>query len=141
MNIIKSFESAFDKKKSKGWDKIYVLVDIHDTIFKGNCGVGEEKFEWLPGAEKALRKLSSRKDICLILWSATHKDMLSKYWFKLFSHDIVFRYINSNPEVQDTDLYCSDKIYFNVGIDDKFGFEPEKDWDKISYFLENIQEL
>ena len=43
--------------------------------------------------------------------------------------------------IQDTDLYCSDKIYFNVGIDDRFGFEPEKDWDKISYFLENIQEL
>lgn len=34
MDIIKSFENAFDKKKSKGWDKIYVLVDIHDTIFK-----------------------------------------------------------------------------------------------------------
>ena len=34
MNIIKTFEIAFDRAKKQNWDYIVVLVDIHDTIFK-----------------------------------------------------------------------------------------------------------
>jgi hypothetical protein len=30
-----------------------------------------------------------------------------------------------------------DKFYFNVGLDDKFGFEAEKDWKLIFEYFQN----
>jgi hypothetical protein len=32
MNIGQAFEVAFNRMKEKNWEKIYVLVDIHDTV-------------------------------------------------------------------------------------------------------------
>ena len=34
MSIKKAFEDAFVRAKAKGWDRMYVLVDIHGTVFK-----------------------------------------------------------------------------------------------------------
>ena len=34
MSIEKSFDAAFKRMKDRNWEKIYVLVDIHDTILK-----------------------------------------------------------------------------------------------------------
>ncbi len=34
MDIGKAFEVAFNRKKEKDWEKIYVVVDIHDTILR-----------------------------------------------------------------------------------------------------------
>ena len=34
MDIKKAFDVAFNRKKEKNWEKIYVLVDIHDTIIR-----------------------------------------------------------------------------------------------------------
>ena len=45
-------------------------------------------------------------------------------------------FINHNYDVKDTDIqYFGDKLYFNVGLDDKFGFDPEKDWAEILEYL------
>ena len=45
---------------------------------------------------------------------------------------IHFDYANENPEVGNTSFQDFEvKLYFNVGIDDKFGFEPEADWIKV----------
>ena len=42
------------------------------------------------------------------------------------------RKIEKNPEVGNTSFQNFEaKLYFNVGIDDKFGFEPEIDWIKV----------
>ena len=45
--------------------------------------------------------------------------------------------VNSNfVETQNTELACFDKkLYFSVGIDNAFGFEPEKDWEDIYKYL------
>jgi hypothetical protein len=41
--------------------------------------------------------------------------------------------VNINSETENTDLSdFTEKTYFNVGIDDKFGFDAEIDW-KITY--------
>ena len=45
MSVIKSFENAFQRMRDKNWDKIYVLVDIHDTIFEA-CYETDENFKW-----------------------------------------------------------------------------------------------
>lgn len=134
--ITKAFENAFERMREQRWEYIYVLIDIHGTIFESDYS-SDCNYNWLGNAKEALQMMSDRNDICLILWSGTHSDKLTKYWAYMVKNGIVFDYMNSNPEVGDTDIYSKEKIYFNVGIDDKFGFEPETDWDEIISFLES----
>jgi hypothetical protein len=134
--ITKAFENAFERMREQRWEYIYVLIDIHGTIFESDYS-SDCNYNWLGNAKEALQMMSDRNDICLILWSGTHSDKLTKYWAYMVKNGIVFDYMNSNPEVGDTDIYSKEKIYFNVGIDDKFGFEPETDWDEIINFLES----
>ena len=51
--------------------------------------------------------------------------------------DIEFDAINENIEgIENTKLACFDKkLYFNVGIDNAFGFDPERDWNNIYNYL------
>lgn len=133
MNIAKAFDIAFRRMKEKKWDKIYVLIDVHDTILKGTYSK-DETFEWLTGAREALVSLTNAKDICLILWTASHQGKINEYLKFFKNNDIYFDYVNCNPEVINDDLgnfelATNGKLYFNVGIDDKFGFAPEDgDW-------------
>ena len=144
-NIVKSLEDAFGRSKAKGWDRIYVMVDLHGTIFKP-CYHNIEKFEYYPWAKKTLQLMSKFKknnvDIMLILWTSSTPQSLKPYWRKFWEDDIYFAYTNENPEVtaQLTDPKSSsftNKYYFNVGLDDKFGFDPEHDWMEIYKFLYN----
>ena len=85
MDIGKAFEVAFKRKKEMNWEKIYVVVDIHDTILRA-CYENEETFDYYPYAREALQLMTQNFEV---------------------------------------------KLYFNVGIDDKFGFEAETDWVKV----------
>jgi len=131
MSIAKAFEAAFRRKREKGWDKIYVVVDIHDTILRA-CYQDEETYDYLPYAKSALQLLSSHEDICLILWSGCHPERLETYRQRFAQDGIHFDYLNENPEVGNSSFQNFDKkLYFNVGIDDKFGFDPDTDWVRV----------
>ena len=131
MDIAKAFEAAFNRKREKAWEKIYVVVDIHDTILRASYGA-EETYDYLPYAREALQVLSCRDDICLILWSGCYPDRLVAYRERFARDGIHFDYLNENPEVGNTPFQNFDrKLYFNVGIDDRFGFEPETDWIRV----------
>lgn len=135
MNIIKAFNKAFKAKKENNWEKIYVLVDIHDTIMEGTKPEGDTLL-WYESALEALQMMTNRDDICLIMWTGAYSSRIKKYIWILKSMGIVFDYLNENPEADSNEYYCqSNKIYFNIGIDDRFGFEPEEDWKKIIDFL------
>ena len=41
MNIQKVFDNAFIRAKEKNWDYIYILVDVHGTIFKPSYSKGK----------------------------------------------------------------------------------------------------
>ena len=56
MNIVKSFDTAFKRMKERNWEKIYVLVDIHDTVFEA-CYHNKEEHKCYPYAKKALDKI------------------------------------------------------------------------------------
>ena len=101
MDIAKAFEAAFNRKREKAWEKIYVVVDIHDTILRASYGA-EETYDYLPYARKALQVLSCRDDICLILWSGCYPDRLAAYRERFAQDGIHFDYINENPEVGNT---------------------------------------
>ena len=140
MDINKAFEAAFNRMREKNWEKIYVAVDIHDTILRA-CYEDEETYDYLPSAKEALQKMTIREDICLILWSSCHRDKLMEYARHFLDDGIKFDYINENPEVENTRLQnFEEKLYMNVGLDDKFGFDAETDWEVISGVLADYPE-
>lgn len=139
MNIVKAFDNAFKRAKEKNWDYIYVLIDVHGTIFTPSY-LKEEKYEFYPYAKEALQLLSKDPNIKLILWTSSTNQAALDYGVVFNRNKIYFDYLNCNPEVerQPTDpetLDLSSKYYFNIGIDDKFGFEPETDWKIIYEYL------
>lgn len=139
MDIIKVFEAVFNRAKEKNWDYIVVLVDIHDTIFKGTYSE-EENFEYLGKAKEALQLMTRMPNIKMILWSSSYPEKLRDYRMHMLWDDIEFDAINENIEgIENTKLACFDKkLYFNVGIDNAFGFDPEQDWEKIyNYLIKN----
>ena len=138
MNIIKAFEAAFYRAKENNWDYIVVLVDIHDTIFKATYSK-EENYEYIGKAKDALQVMSARKDIKIILWSSTFSKI--KYILQLDKDNIIVDAFNRNIDgIENTEIACFDeKPYFNVGIDNAFGFDPERDWDDIYNYLSQLQ--
>lgn len=140
MNIEKSFDNAFQKMKERNWEKIYVLVDIHDTVFEG-CYHNKETYKWYPYAKETLNIMSHAQQISLILWTSTYKDKIDEYLGYFKDNGIRFDFSNRNSETENTDLSCFDeKTYFNVGIDDKFGFDAEIDWKTLyDYLIESIR--
>ena len=136
MNIIRAFESAINRSHQKNWDFIYILVDIHGTVFIPSY-LSKENYEFYPYAKEVLKLLTKAPNTKLILWTSTRPIDTIEYQKVFIDNNIYFDYVNENPEVerQETDpisLDLSQKFYFNIGIDDKFGFEPETDW-KIIY--------
>ena len=125
-----SIKAAYDRMIEKKWDKIYVLVDIHNTIFKPSY-YKKETYEWFDSAKESLQFMTRCKEICLILWTSSYDDKIKEYIDVFEKNGIHFDYINENPEVTNDDLSCFDKkLYFNIGIDDKFGFSAESgDWE------------
>jgi hypothetical protein len=131
MSIAVAFRNAFQRKQEKGWEKIYVIVDIHDTILHA-CYDKAEGYDYFPGAKEALQMMSSRDDICLILWSGSPLEILENYRERFAADGIIFEYLNENPEVANSTFQNFDKkLYFNVGIDDRFGFDPDTDWEEV----------
>ena len=141
MSIEKSFDNAFKRMKERNWEHIYVLVDVHDTIFEA-CYHEKENHKWYPFAKEALHIMSYARNISLILWTSSYHEVIEEEYGKVFNENgIKFDYININPETKNNELSCFDeKTYFNVGIDDKFGFDAETDWETVyNYLVEAIR--
>lgn len=119
----------------KHYDKCYVCIDIHGTIFKPTFSV-EENFKYYPFAKKTLQLMSECDDTIRILWSGCYKNGFKKYLDKLFSDNILIHYINENPECENNEYACFDeKMYVDVGLDDKFGFNPYIHWFMLYIFF------
>jgi len=140
MSIEKSFDNAFKRMKDRNWEHIYVLVDIHDTIFEA-CYHEKENHKWYPFAKEALQIMTYANNIRLILWTSSHKESINEYLEYFKTNGISFDMVNSNSETKNNELSCFDeKTYFNVGIDDKFGFDAETDWEVVyNYLVEAIR--
>jgi hypothetical protein len=105
------------------------MVDAHDTIFKGKYEANQD-FDIYPGCLEVLKWISDRNDQVLILWTSSYREHIDEIvsYFR-DKHGIHIDYVNKNPICADT-AYGSfiKKFYFNIGLDDKFGFEGETDW-------------
>lgn len=128
MALLDALEKMILSAQRKNWDRVYIAVDIHDVIVHGNYKSDELPTNFLKDAKSTLQLLSKRDDVCLIMFSCSHPVELVKYDTFFRDHDIIFDYINKNPEVPDTALGCyKDKMYFNIYLEDKAGF-IESDW-------------
>ena len=139
MGIIKSIlTNHFEYKVLRKWVKTFWFVDIHNTIVKANYEYGNIPKDFFPLAKETLQMISKLPDICLVMYTCSHPNEIEEY-IKFFNeNDILFEYVNENPEVKtDKNGYgCYDKKpYFNVLLDDKCGFDPDEDWAKIYSLL------
>lgn len=133
MSIVRAIEQAFKVKEDRGWDKLYVAVDIHGTILKPDYEIDGICTEAYPYALEVLLKLSQCEDIVLILYTCSHPNEIEEYRELFRFHGIEFNYVNSNPEVKTGDTkhgYYNEKFYFNILFEDKSGFDADTDWFK-----------
>lgn len=137
MNIF-NLERAFKLKEERNWEYMYIGIDFHDVIFPGYYDMHQE-LNFYPHAKEVLRHWTERSDIVLIAWTSSHAEHFNAVSESLKPHGIRFDYLNSNPECPTTKLANFDqKFYFNVILDDKAGFEGDKDWLAIINELKRI---
>ena len=121
-------EREFQKAKERRWDCIYIVVDLHETVFKSTYKLTQPEF--FPHAKETLQYLSTRKDIVLICWSSLSPKQFNEQYLPVFLQSrIIFQFLNENPLEKNTDYAdFSKKFYFNILLDDKAGFNPYEDW-------------
>lgn len=135
MSIIRKFINIFYKTRRLGYSQIYVAVDIHETILKPTWSIYEH-FDYYPNAVDSLRLMSDSDRFRLILWSSCSPEKMNLYKREFEKNRIVFDFLNENPDAHNTDYaYFNDKFYFDIGFDDKFGFNPYIDWFFIKWIL------
>ena len=137
MSIVRAFENAFEKKEQRGWDHIYVFVDIHETVFKPTYDGDQKKFQYYRDAKTVLKILTRKKDVVLGLYTCSHSEQVGRFLDKFEEDGIHFELTNTNPMEKDTSYACFDtKPYFNVLLDDKAGFDAEVEWYRIKKYLQ-----
>lgn len=140
MNLC-NIKKTFEQKAARGWDTVYVLLDVHGTLIPGGFH-NKRDFTFISDdCLEVLKWFSDRKDFRIIIWTSSCTVEAAETLEWLEEHGIIVDYINHNPECRDTKTACfSQKPYFNILIDDKAGFEPEKDWAEIKCQLIEIGE-
>lgn len=118
-------------KAANRWPEVYFCIDLHGTIIPSGKSSNDktDHLEFYPHAKEVLQFLSNRKDIFVILWTATPSSRINSVLEWFMGHDIAFNFVNTNPHAKSTPR--SDfgrKFYFSVLLDDRAGFEPETDW-------------
>lgn len=129
---------AFQEKYQRGWDKLYLAVDLHGTIIERYTGENLKPYE---GAEEVLQALSTMPDIVLILFTSTSIESLQPFYRWCSEKSINFKYLNENPECSSNKTGdFSKKFYYNLLLDDRAGFDPSTDWENLTDCL-NIARL
>jgi DNA segregation ATPase FtsK/SpoIIIE-like protein len=136
--ITKLFNEAWKKKEERGWQQIYIMVDLHGVVFNSNYRASNElRFAHL-NTMPCLSYLSNQRDVVLILWTSSHETEIQNVlkWLGLWG--IQFKYVNENPLEKDTE-YASfaKKPYFNIVLDDKAGFDSSHDWSELLQWCSN----
>ena len=147
--ITKIFEDAFKKRNERGYPYLYVAIDLHGTILTPDkctlfqsadgadkpsecqCSIGVKDSAPYLYAYETLKLISHEFPwIKLILWTSTKEADAAKYVLDLFATEgIKFWSINENPDFKGN-AYAdfSKKFCFDVVLDDKGGFDPNRDW-------------
>ncbi len=136
--ITQLFNEAWKKKEKRGWQYVYIMVDLHGVVLPSNYHSSNDLRFINSYAEKCLRYLSDADDVILILWSSSHETEIEAVRLWLLQKDIGFNYVNENPLEKNTNYAdFSKKPYFSIVLDDKAGFDPDVDWQELATWIEN----
>ena len=135
MRLISYIEKVFNGLNNGSFKCIYIMVDVHNTILKPTFDK-KETFEYFPYAKETLQLLSEKENIKLIMWTSSYDEKIQMYLKHFEENGIIFNFVNENKEYGNVSFACFDtKFYYDIGIDDKFGFDAENDWEEIYTFL------
>ena len=135
MGLISYIEKVFNGLNNGSFKCIYIMVDVHNTILKPTFDK-KETFEYFPYAKETLQLLSEKENIKLIMWTSSYDEKIQMYLKHFEENRIIFNFVNENKEYGNVSFACFDtKFYYDIGIDDKFGFDAEHDWKEIYIFL------
>ena len=135
MGLISYIEKVFNGLNNGSFKCIYIMVDVHNTILKPTFDK-KETFEYFPYAKETLQLLSEKENIKLIMWTSSYDEKIQMYLRHFEENGIIFNFVNENKEYGNVSFACFDtKFYYDIGIDDKFGFDAEHDWKEIYTFL------
>ena len=137
--ITRAIKTAFEVKKQRNWQKTFWAFDIHGTILKPNYRKGNLPEEFYPYAKEVLQLISHQPDIVTILYTCSYQHEAIQYIEFFKTHGIRFDYVNENPEVCNDHGCYDEKPYFNVLFEDKAGFDPLEDWQKVTEFLRELR--
>ena len=129
-----AIEKMFKESFKKEWYETYWVFDLHGTIVKRTYKDKNAPIEYYPFADMVLRLLTQRDDIKLILWTSTFPSEIDRYLMQFEADFIHFDHVNSNPHISSRNGnfgYYDEKFYFNLLFDDKAGFDPKVEWEKI----------
>jgi hypothetical protein len=130
--ITRAIKNAFEVAKSRKWNKTFWAFDIHGTIIVPNWTKGNIPTDFYPGAKEALQIITKRADITTLLFTCSLPEEIPMYMEFFKKNDIHFNYVNENPEVKNQGYgHYDKKPYFNVLFEDKAGFNPIEDWNKV----------
>ena len=162
--ITKIFEDAFKKRNERVYPYLYVAIDLHGTILTPDkctlfqsadgadkpsecqCSIGVKDSAPYLYAYETLKLISREFPwIKLILWTSTKEADAAKYVLDLFATEgIKFWSINENPDFKGN-AYAdfSKKFCFDIVLDDKGGFDPNRDWfelfNSLRYMKTNVE--
>ena len=139
--IERAIQRAIEKRIKRGYDYTYWAIDIHDTLVPSTYTYPNKydyhKYDYML---KSMIFLSAMKDMKIILWSCTPRDKVQEVIDDLKTYGINIDYFNENPECEPLSMQdFSGKFYFDIGVDDKFGFDPETDWKLIYSHVRTIR--
>ena len=135
MGLISYIEKVFNGLNNGSFECVYVMIDVHNTILRPSFDK-KETFEYFPYAKETLKLLSDNENIKLIMWTSSYDDKIKMYLKHFEENGIIFNFVNENKEYGNVSFACFDtKFYYDIGIDDKFGFDAENDWEEIYTFL------
>jgi len=134
-----AIKKCFKTMDRKGWDEVYWAFDLHETIVYPEYDCDGIPTTFYPLAKSTLQQISKRKDIKMIMYTCSHPTEQKKYLEFFESQNIHFDYVNDNPLVKtgdDSYGYYDQKFYMNVLLEDKSGFNADKDWLEVKNALE-----
>lgn len=139
MSIVKAVAKAYAVMQARNWDTVYWAVDLHGVCLKSNYQTNS--YEWInEAAKRALKVISSLPESKIILWSSVYTNEMHNIIEFFNKEGINIHGFNKNFHENSNDVSCfEEKFYFSVLLDDKAGFDPDTDWDAITYYLQTQQ--
>jgi hypothetical protein len=142
--MIFNIDKALEKKRERNWPKLFWAIDVHGVLFKSTYSKEKDYTFYNWEQIKFLQFLSDREDCSIILWTSSYCKDVTDYLEVLRQGGINIDHVNENPECPSNELSDFDsKFYFDILLDDKAGFDPNKHWkqlyNKIGYIKRKLK--